>query len=235
MIMVAVALIAAADGFKTAARAYKTQIQDPAIIRDYLKSHSIRKLQLGAGGNEALGWLNSDIEPTAKEIYLDATKRYPFPDGTFQYVFSEHVIEHVSWEAGVAMLKECYRVLAMGGKVRIITPNLKKFMQLMTHGADSEGQRFIAAKLRLHGWPDTTVAEAYIFNKQVREWGHQFLYDPATLVKSLELAGFKQISEYRVDEKADPVFRDAASRTGHQGSDIRVVNNWEAMAFEAVR
>jgi predicted SAM-dependent methyltransferase len=235
MIMVAVALIAATDGFKTAARAYKTQIQDPAIIREYLKSHSIRKLQLGAGGNEALGWLNSDIEPTAKEIYLDATKRYPFPDGTFQYVFSEHVIEHVSWEAGVAMLKECYRVLAMGGKVRIITPNLKKFMQLMTHGADSEGQRFIAAKLRFHGWPDTPVNEAYILNRQVREWGHQFLYDAATLRKSLELAGFKQISEYRVDEKTDPVFRDVASRTGHQGSDIRVVNNWEAMAFEAVR
>ena len=200
-------VVATTDVSKIAFREYRTRFKDPGIIREYLKVNEIRKLQIGAGGNDSVGWLNSDIEPVHKEIYLDATKPYPFPDGTFQYVFSEHVIEHVSWEAGVAMLKECYRVLAMGGKVRIITPNLKKFMQLMTHGADPEGQRFIAAKLRLHGWPDTAVAEAYIFNKQVREWGHQFLYDPATLRKSLELAGFKQISEYRVDEKAGPVFQ----------------------------
>lgn len=55
------------------------------------------------------------------------------------------------------------------------------------------------------------------------------------IASELELAGFKQITEYRVEEKTDPVFLEVANRTGHQGSDIRVVNNWEAMAFEAVR
>ena len=119
--------------------------------------------------------------------------------------------------------------------IRIVTPNLTKFMQLAAHGADSEGQRFIAAKLRLHGWPQTAVAEAYILNRQVRDWGHQFLYDAATLRKSLELAGFKQITEYRVEEKTDPVFQEVEMRTRNAGSDLWVVNNWEAMAFEAVR
>ena len=71
-------------------------------------------------------------------------------------------------------------------------------------------------------------------NRQVREWG-QFLYDPATLRKSLELAGFKKITERRVDEKTDPVFAEAEIRTRDEGSDLWLINRWESMAFEAVR
>jgi len=81
----------------------------------------------------------------------------------------------------------------------------------------------------------TPVPAAYIFNHQVRDWGHQFLYDSATLRKSFELAGFKQITEHRVAEKTDPVFQEAELRTRNPGSIPYVVNNWEAMAFEAVR
>jgi len=230
-----VASLAISDLGNKGSGLYRNWIKDPGVIRDYLQSHSIRKLQLGAGGNDSTGWLNTDIEPTSNEVYLDATKRYPFPDGSFQYVFSEHVIEHVPLEAGLAMLKECYRVLIPGGKLRVVTPNLTKFVQLLTGSADVDAQKFIAAKLRLHGWPESPVTGAYILNRQVREWGHQFLYDSATLRKSLELAGFKQITEYRVDEKTDAVFREAEMRTRNEGSDLWVVNRWEAMAFEAVR
>jgi predicted SAM-dependent methyltransferase len=236
LIMIAfVASLAISEHGNIQSGAYRTWIKDPGIIRDYLQSHSVRKLQLGAGGNDPKGWLNTDITPTSDEVYLDATKQYPFPDGSFQYVFSEHVIEHVPWEAGVALLRESYRVLAPGGKVRVVTPNLAKFVQLLTGSADADTQRFIAAKLRFHGWPESPVTGAYIFNRQVREWGHQFLYDSATLRKSLELAGFKQITEYRIEEKTDPVFREVELRTRNEGSDRWMVNHWEAMVFEAVR
>jgi predicted SAM-dependent methyltransferase len=220
---------------QAAFRALPNGIKDERVIRYYLKSHPVRKLQLGAGGHDPKGWLSTDIKPTNHEVYLDATERYPFPDGSFQYVFSEHLIEHVPWEGGLAMLKECYRVLAPGGKVRIVTPNLTKFFQLLDGDADAEAQRFIEAKLRLHGWPVTPVPGAYIFNREARDWGHQFLYDPATLRRTLELAGFKQITEYRVDEKTDPVFQEVEHRMRDPESDLWVVNNWEAMAFEAVR
>lgn len=227
--------LAATDFSKVAVREYRTRIKDPGTIRDYLKSNPVRKLQLGAGGNDPAGWLNTDIEPTGNQVYLDATKRYPFADGSFHYVFSEHMIEHVSWDGGMAMLRECYRILAKGGKMRIITPNLTKFVRLLGDETDAEVQLFTAAKLRLHGWPDTPIRGAYIFNRQVRDWGHLFLYDSKALRKSLEVAGFKQIAEYRVDEKTDPVFVEVESRAGHPGSDLRLVNGWESMVFEAVR
>jgi predicted SAM-dependent methyltransferase len=236
LIMIAcVAYLATSDLGKIASDSYRRWIRDPGVIRDYLESHSVRKLQLGAGGNDPRGWLNTDIAPAGDEVYLDATKRFPFPDGSFHYVFSEHMIQAVPWEGGLAMLKECYRVLAPGGKLRVVTPNLAKFVQLLMGKPDGDAQRFIAAKLRLSGWPETPVPGAYIFNRQLRHWGDQFLYDPATLRKSLELVGFKQITEYRVDEKTDRIFREAEIRTRNEGSDLWVVNRWESMAFEAVR
>jgi predicted SAM-dependent methyltransferase len=216
-------------------RAHRHELNDPEAIHEYLKSHPVRKLQLGAGSSNPIGWLNTDIEPQGEQVYLDVTKRYPLPDGSFQYVFSEHVIEHVPWEGGLAMLKECYRVLAPGGKVRIVTPNLTKFIELLFGTAD-DAQRFIETKLRYYyKWPITPVPEAYIFNRELRDFGHQFLYDPATLRKTFELAGFKQITEHGVTEKTDPVFQEAELRTRDVGSDLWYFNNWESMAFEAVR
>jgi predicted SAM-dependent methyltransferase len=228
------------DWWRTASRMavgkYRSSFRDPGTISTYIQTHEVRKLQIGSGGKQAEGWLNSDFEPAANEIYLDATERFPMPDGSFHYVFSEHMIEHVPFEGGLAMLKECYRVLAPGGKVRTITPDLSKFIQLMTEGVkNDETQRFVDAKLRFHSWPVTSVPGAYILNRQVRDFGHQFLYDKATLRKSLELAGFSKITEYSVGEASDPVFQQVEDRMRDPKADIYVINRWEAMAFEAVR
>ncbi len=230
-----IAVLATTDISKVAFIEYRVRIRDPGIIRDYLNAHQIRKLQLGAGGNEPAGWLNTDIEPVGNVVYLDATKGFPFAEGSFHYVFSEHVIEHIPWHGAMAMLQECHRILRSGGRIRIVTPNLTKFVRLLEDETDPQTQAFIESKLRLHSWPDTPIRGAYIFNRQVRDWGHIFLYDPRTLRKSLELAGFKQIAEYRVNDKTDPVFREAESRLAIPDRDLRVVDTWEAMAFEAVR
>ena len=214
---------------------YHQKVKDPRTIREYFDAHSIRKLQLGAGGNYVDGWLNTDIEPKATGVYLDAVSDYPFASGSLDYVFAEHLIEHLPWEGGLKMLKECHRVLAPGGKIRIVTPNLVRYASLLNKTIDIEAQKFIDASRRVFAWPNTPVMPAYVFNKAVREWGHLFIYDPATLRKTLELAGFKQIKEYRVGEKTDPVFEEVEYRTRALGEDVWLANSWGSMAFEAVR
>jgi SAM-dependent methyltransferase len=126
-----------ADEFEKAYRSPWLRIGDFRAITTYLESHAVRKLQLGSGSHTPPGWLNTDIEPNEKEVYLDATGKYPFPDQTFQYIFAEHLIAHVSWEAGLSMLQECHRVLAKGGKIRIVTPNLAKYVQLLEGNHDA--------------------------------------------------------------------------------------------------
>ena len=94
-----------------------------------MRDNTVRKVQLGAGGSRLKGWLNTDIEPGADGLaYLDATKRFPLDDGSVHYIFSEHVIEHLTYDEGKSMLAEAYRVLAAGGRMRVSTPDLMQFI-----------------------------------------------------------------------------------------------------------
>jgi len=133
------------------------------------------------------------------------------------------------------MLRESYRILAEGGKIRIVTPNLTKFVQLLDSKPDAAAQQFIEAKFREGGVPLNAVPGIYILNREMREWGHQFLYDPQTLRKSLELVGFKKVTQYEVTQETDPIFREVEIRSRYERPVIQLINNWEAMAFEAVR
>ncbi len=214
---------------------YHQKISDPATIRDYFAAQPIRKLQLGAGSNYVKGWLNSDIEPKSGGIYLDASANYPFPDGSIQYIFAEHLIEHLPWEGGLKMLQECRRLLAPGGKIRIVTPNLTQFVRLVSGDLTAEDRKAAEATRRLFAWPETPVVPAYVFNKTMREWGHQFIYDPATLRKTFELAGFTEVKERRIGDQTDPVFKEVEFRTRAQGEDLWFTNSWGAMVFEAGR
>src|SRR5579863_5675247 len=99
-------------------------LRRPYQIRNYLRrAGEFTGLQIGAGPHRLAGWLQTDLEPDLRSVYLDATKRFPFADGTFDYIVAEHVIEHVRYEDALKMLHECYRVLKNGGVIRISTPN----------------------------------------------------------------------------------------------------------------
>lgn len=211
---------------------FKFQILSPGRIEAYLKTHSVRKLQIGAGPSHKPKWLNTDIEPTREQVYLDATERFPLPDNSMHYIYSEHVIEHITYQQGLGMLKESYRVLAPGGKVRVATPNLLKFIGLFQETKTPEMQTYTLEKMRWHHWPVTPDPECYILNQQLRQWGHQFVYTPKLLRASLEAAGFKDIKEFSAGESDDATFRSVELRAF---DDSRDVNRFETLVFEAVR
>jgi SAM-dependent methyltransferase len=47
--------------------------------------------------------------------YLNVTKRFPYPDDTFDYLFSSHLLEHLYPDQASFCLKEIFRVLKRGG------------------------------------------------------------------------------------------------------------------------
>lgn len=84
---------------------------------------------LAAAGGDRLAMYGVDIEDqrVEREGYtfeqFDGT-RLPFPDGIFDLVISNHVIEHVgNSEAQVHHLQEIYRVLKPGGLLYLAVPN----------------------------------------------------------------------------------------------------------------
>jgi predicted SAM-dependent methyltransferase len=222
-------------GGAPAFKAWTASLNSERKISEYNRTHSIRKLQIGAGQMDYPGWLNTDIEPGPGETYLDATKRFPTPDGSIHYIFGEHVIEHVSYEEGLLMLRECYRVLAPGGKVRFATPNLLKYIALFQEPKTEEVQNYMRLKFQVHGWPAGARPESTILNSEMRSFGHQFLYDPRTLSDRLAQAGFRMVAEFPPGESDDPQLRGIEAR--HNTSDVswRAVNDYEVMVLQAVR
>jgi predicted SAM-dependent methyltransferase len=180
---------------------------NPRLLRDYLASAATPKLQIGGGLRLLDGWLNADIELWHGVYYLDAARPFPLPDAAFRYVFCEHMIEHVDFDAAASMLAECRRVLLPGGRVRIATPDLASLVAVL-NGCESELPQRYQDFFRQHfippGQPATGAALANAF---FRSWGHRFIYDEETLRALLEAAGFEQVVRRRAGESDDPTLQ----------------------------
>ncbi len=194
--------------------------------------HTVRALEIGAGGSRKPGWLSTDIEPQEGQAFLDAGEPFPLPDRSFRYVYSEQVIEHLPYSKGAVMLKESFRILEPGGKIRLATPNLEAFIALMRPDPTPEMQKYMQDKMRWHDWPSTSDPANYILNMQMREWGHQFVYRPQMMRDALAAAGFRDIRQFQSGQSEDPALKGAEMRAN---SNVRDIDRYETMVFEATR
>lgn len=77
------------------------------------------KVQFGAGTNKLSGFRNHDDE-------VDIRRPLPYESNTVDFVFAEHLTEHVSPPDGLRFLIDCHRILKPGGTVRICCPVLDR-------------------------------------------------------------------------------------------------------------
>ena len=201
-------------------------------IDAYLAEHEVRRLQLGAGRTTMRGWLSTDLVPKRPEILpLDGTRPFPFPDDSFDYVFAEHLIEHVSWRAGQKMLSECRRVLKPGGVLRIATPDLAVLIALYRGEAGADGDHYLEWVSRRYLPRISHRHPVFVLNNAVRNWGHTFLYDAEVLTLALTDAGFTGVVRRGFGESDHADLRGVESH-GRAVADQRSVK-FETMVLEA--
>jgi predicted SAM-dependent methyltransferase len=163
------------------------------VIARYLAQHEVRKLQIGAGPKRVDGWLCSDLNPSREgTIRLDVTQPFPFPDGCLDYIYAEHLIEHLSWKQGQRMLAECRRVLRGGGILRVATPDLARLVAVYCGDAGAAGEQYLRY-MHDRFTPRHRVHPAVLMNLVMHAWGHTFLYDAEMLTFALGDAGFDSI------------------------------------------
>jgi predicted SAM-dependent methyltransferase len=202
-------------------------------VNAYLESHSVRKLQIGSGATELRGWLNTDYERVAADrVFLDATQPFPIPSQSFDYIFTEHMFEHIDFAQGGFMLEECLRVLKPGGRLRVATPNLQQLLKLFTEPMGPVESDYLRRATERY-FPEPRVINACFFlNKFLQTWGHRFVYDPPTLRLAMERAGFRDIVQHAPGESSQPELCNLESHAREIGEDF---NRFETMVFEASR
>jgi predicted SAM-dependent methyltransferase len=183
-----------------AARTILRRRRRGGLIARYLAEHDVRKLQLGAAEHVLPGWLNTDLHGYSRDdvVYLDVRRRFPLPDASFDLVYSEHMLEHLTYGEGQHCLREAHRVLRPGGTIRIATPSLERLAALYSGGAAA--QRYARWAIETL---DPELAEPLpgaVINNFFRSWGHRFIYDPQTLRHALIEAGFVDVQEAPLGE-----------------------------------
>lgn len=142
------------------------------------------KLHLGCGPHVFDGWINYDIEPGAGGVQRDLSRPLPHKDESVGFIFTEHFVEHITQIQAIALFRECLRVLAPGGAMRVVTPSLEHVTDCYRRGE----------LIDLPGvW--SPVTPCIMLNEAMRAWGHQFLYDRHELFRTLAIAGFQSIVE----------------------------------------
>ena len=154
------------------------------------------KLYVGCGDTRMEGWINIDIESNLKpDLIHDASKPFPYQNNSIDFIHSEHFIEHMTVEQGLAFLKEAYRILKPGGVLRTATFDMSIFLKCHAQdnpnwkkdsGLEDVGLGFIKTRIES-------------LNINMRWWGHQYVYDVEELDRRLRESGFNNIisCEYR--------------------------------------
>ena len=212
------------------------------VIAGYLRTHRVRKLQIGAGFNVLDGWVNVDSDPEISGVvYMDAAGRFPFPDRCLDYIFSEHLVEHLPHADGLHMLRESFRVLKPGGKIRVVTPDLEFYVSLFAKNRSDLQERYLSWATRAY-LPHVEIRQpAFLLNHHMRYWGHQFLYDRETLRRSVCDAGFGDLRFNDANETDEPAFKhiechtEAAWLPEALRSEGKEMVAAESMAIEATR
>ena len=181
------------------------------------------KLEIG-GLTQRPGWLVTNVNAVTRN-YLDATAPWPLEDGAAECVYADNVIEHITLDQARSMLAEAYRCLRPGGVIRLVTPDLRKHVDLYLSGQDAvDGE--VGSFYRSLGL--VVEHQVDLVRVPIASFGHHvgYLYDFATLAAELRRAGFEEPREYALSDSSHEALKGLDQRTGEGGAQ---------MAVEAVR
>lgn len=161
-------------------------------------------VNIGSGGQAPDGWIELDTcRHQSGIIPWDIRYGLPFSDKSVQYIYASHVLEHIDFCSDAPqLLKDCVRCLEPQGRVRIVVPDARKFIQAYLC-EDGRGWPAIG----IEALPDDMPTSMCMLNEVFHQGGeHLFGYDYETVVYLLKSSGFTHVirSDYRCSDFFDP-------------------------------
>lgn len=144
-------------------------------------------LNVGCGILPVKEFINLDFywHPEIDVCWDITKKKYPFKDETIEGIYTEHCLEHISYEKCLENFKEFFRLLKKDSTVRVILPDGEIYCNL--YNQKKTNKNIILP----YGENEPTAMIS--INRIFRSHGHQFIYDYETLEFLLKQAGFTTI------------------------------------------
>jgi len=170
------------------------------VSRPYVPSAGSEvRLNLGCGTRYLDGFVNVDFFLAAGRRDYGADLRYPLnmPAGMAAGIFSEHTLEHLTYSQVDRLLKECYRILEPGARVRLIVPDIRIVAEAYarddkTWFAEWERVMFVESEA-VDRRSRRLFSHVQALSFLLQEHGHRSCWDYDTLAKFLAAAGFSDI------------------------------------------
>jgi predicted SAM-dependent methyltransferase len=176
-------------------------------------------LNVGCGYSFFQEWTNIDYYRSQYVDYCDIRKPLPYPDNSFDAVYSSHVLEHLTPLEGKKLVSEKYRILKPNGVCRIVVPDLEKICinylkhlnDCLTNPTDQNLQRYNWVKIEF-------------LDQMVRE------KPGGLMLETIRSNNFDR--EFVKDELGDEFYRLAPSTSGIE---VKKVNIYEKILSRSPR
>jgi len=160
-------------------------------------------LNVGCGPNLDDRFINMDYQwRPGMDLCWDITKGIPLQSSSIKGIYTEHCLEHITFEQTQVVLAEFYRMLKSGGIVRIIVPDAELYIDLYTRSKRGESVSFpyVTDKEKNDGFsPIMSV------NRVFRGHEHLYAYDFDCLSLMLRQTGFERISKENYRNGSDDI------------------------------
>jgi len=217
----------------------------PGAKRPVLAQRDLPRVNLGCGLQTPSGWINVDGSYNARlakhpfirralawlkffppdllnipwnsSIFVhDIRKPLPFSDSSVAAVYASHVLEHLYREEAQLVVNESFRVLAQGGVLRVVVPDLEAIIQeymgerpfgTLTIELERLSRADRLNQRLLMRYP--TPFYPHFLHRIYGSWkdlhSHKWMYDAESLIALFEAGGFVQVRrrEYLDSDIAD--------------------------------
>ncbi|MFT3922621.1 MAG: methyltransferase domain-containing protein [Myxococcales bacterium] len=180
-----------------------------------LHSSALARANVGCGATPTAGWLNFDNSATVwiarhpvlslatrllgRASFVESIRRgqiiwapadkLPVEDGALEVLYSSHMLEHLDRRAVRAFLREAFRVLAPGGVLRLVVPDLS--MLVRSYLEDRDADKFMTSTLmsvEADGGLRSRLKLALLGHR-----GHHWMYDGQSLAALVADSGFVDV------------------------------------------
>ena len=187
-------------------------------------------VQYGCGHSAPKEWKNFDASPTLRferlpvlgklysknpqrfpltVDYGDIVKGLPVPDGSCHGVYCSHVLEHLSLADFRTALRNTHRLLASGGRFRLVVPDLEYLAKAYLENPGDDAAHWF-------------MRESWLGQEQrglkhfLRAWlggsQHLWMWDYKALAAELAASGFTQVRRARFGDSTEARFAEVEER-----------------------